>query len=81
MQDGNLHGKNTPKLSHIIKGDIMDIIRIIPSIFRKGKIIPQEKMESDYQLAKQLQKIGYIKTDWYVAPINLYGEVMLREYQ
>jgi hypothetical protein len=38
-------------------------------------------MESDYQLAKQLQKIGYIKTNWYVAPINLYGEVMLREYQ
>lgn len=56
--------------------------KIIPNNIKKSNnIISQQQLESDYQLGKQLQKVGYIETDWKVAPINLYGEIILREYQ
>jgi len=38
-----------------------------------------EQLEADYQLGKDLQKIGYIKTSWKVDPKRLAGEKILKE--
>lgn len=38
-----------------------------------------EQIEADYKLGKELQKIGYIRTNWKVNPRLLAGEKILRE--
>ena len=39
-----------------------------------------EEMEEDYQLGLELQRIGFLRTDWKLKPENLAGNRMLLKY-